>query len=133
VTDVLFPAGNPVLQSVHHAVQVIVTFGLFVCASILFRVNHIGDVRILVSHMFTNLDVRPSAFIMQQFEAYEMVLALLVLVTLGTVEWLQERWPIFERFSGRPLWAQCALSYALMYSILMFGEFSLKPFIYFQF
>jgi D-alanyl-lipoteichoic acid acyltransferase DltB (MBOAT superfamily) len=133
VTDILFPARSAVLQAVHRGLQMVVTSGLFVCAGILFRANNLGDVGTLLSNMFINLRLSPGAFLLPELPPYEMSLALFALATLGIVEWLQERRPVFEGFASRPLWAQCALSYGLIYSILMFGEFSLKPFIYFQF
>jgi len=133
VTDILFPANIGALQSAHKILQTAIAFSLFVFASVLFRANSMADIFTLVPNLFRDVSFSLDAILLPEFSGYELALAVLAIVVLEIVQWLQQRGPIFERFAQRPVWAQYAASHSLIFAILMFGEFSLKPFIYFQF
>ena len=133
MTDTLFPPDNAWLQRLHSGLQILVVFLIFVFAGVLFRANSVPDVMIILRNMFRELRFTLDALVLPNFSLYELMIAGLAIVTLEIVQWLQQRQPVFSSFAQRPLWAQYAISQSLCFSILMFGEFNLAPFIYFQF
>lgn len=64
---------------------------------------------------------------------YQLMLALAALSVFLVVDGVGRtmRWP--ERFATQPRWARWGLAYAVALAVLMFGEFNLTEFIYFQF
>lgn len=64
---------------------------------------------------------------------YQMALALTAVALFLVVDGMGRvnRWP--ERFALQPRWKRWSLAYAVALAVLMFGEFNLVPFYYFQF
>lgn len=64
---------------------------------------------------------------------YQLALAIVALTLFLLVDGLNRplRWP--ERFAAQPRWVRWPVAYAVALAVLMFGEFNLVPFYYFQF
>ena len=64
---------------------------------------------------------------------YQLALALAAIATFLLVDGMGRtlRWP--ERFAVQPRWVRWSVAYAVALAVLMFGEFDLVPFYYFQF
>jgi len=133
MTEVLFPQRFGILRRLHKTLQVAIVFSVFMFASVLFRSNSISDIPVILQNMFRQVSFSTDAIALPNFSLYELAIAGLAILMLEAVQWLQQRRPVFQSFAQRPLWAQYAVSHALLFAILMFGEFNLKPFIYFQF
>ncbi len=108
------------------------TFHLFAATIILFRANTLSDARYIFQHLMVGL--RFEAPYRYALGLYEFVLAVGAILFLEGVHGMQERGvhmrPLI--YLQRP-WLRWSLYYALIFAILIFGEFGVQEFIYFQF
>ena len=104
-----------------------------ICRGVLFRSGSISNAYGIWENLFHNPGFSRSAFLMKEFRSYEMLLAIVAIIVLQAVEWLDHRHHFFATFTQQPQWLQYATLYALILGVLMFGEFGHQPFIYFQF
>lgn len=123
---------------VHHYLKVAVTFCLVCFAWIFFRANSITDAFYIISHLPTGWE---SFFHVQGWKGipflgplkFELVVAFFSMVLLILVHSIERHGPIVEKLSQRPVWLRWLIYYGTVLSILLFGNFGFKQFIYFQF
>lgn len=123
---------------VHHSLQVLVTFVFVSFAWIFFRANNLSDALYIVSHLFAgwsslfNLRVLEASisFIPSRFELITGVASVAVLIIAHLIEGDGN---ITKRISEKPIWVRWTVYYSTLSAILLFGNFGLKQFIYFQF
>ena len=116
------------------ALAVFTTFHLVVLAWIFFRANSLSDALVLLQRMFLfEGDISTVAFA-TALGPFELAIAFGAILFMEAVHVLQERWESTSAYlSRKPRWLRWSLYYAVIFAILMFGEFSLTEFIYFQF
>jgi D-alanyl-lipoteichoic acid acyltransferase DltB (MBOAT superfamily) len=115
-------------------ISMFVTFNLVTFAWIFFRANSLADASYIVSHLFTNLSFRPSLYGTMPGGAYEFAIAVAAILLMELVHWIQMTNGSARRFIYRqPVWLRWPAYYALVLVIIMFGQFGLIQFIYFQF
>lgn len=124
--------------------KVVITFSLFSISLSVFRSNSITDSYYILTHFFDGLGIflsnigQPSywrslfsAFGMPESEIY---IALLSIVILFIVEFIEEKKNFWENFKDKPIFLRWSFYYAIIISILFFGAYnSGQQFIYFQF
>lgn len=116
------------------AVAVFVTFHLVVIAWVFFRANSLSDALLLFRNMFIFENGIASVAAVTALGPFELVIAFAAIAVMEVVHVLEERRESLGRYlSSRPRWMRWAMYYAVVFAILMFGEFSLNEFIYFQF
>ena len=127
-------AGQIKLGWLRSALAVFTTFHLVVFAWVFFRANSLGDAITLLQRMFSfEEDVSTVAFA-TALGPFELAIAFGAILLMEGVHVLQERWGSTGAYlDGKPRWVRWSVYYAVVFAILMFGEFSLTEFIYFQF
>lgn len=120
----------------HQGLQMSITFFLVCLAWIFFRANSIADALYILRHTFTgweNLSGILGRLPFWMEMRFEFIIGLISIGVLVGVETLERKGSLFSLLNSKPLWIRWSVYYALVLSILLFGEFGFKPFIYFQF
>lgn len=139
----------------HQNIGRINTFLLFSFAAIFFRANTISDALYIVRHLFSGIWDLMYAAASLNFGAFkqqliiptkitvfgfskpafvsETIIIILALITLLTLELLEEKTKVRALLSQKPWYVRWPLYFMLMYSILFLGIFANQQFIYFRF
>lgn len=116
------------------ALAVFVTFHLVVLAWVFFRANSLSDALLLLENMFIFEKGIASAAAVTSLGPFELAIAFGAILFMEVVHIVEERGENLSVYLDRtPRWARWSLYYVVGFAILMFGEFSLTEFIYFQF
>ncbi|RJR31328.1 MBOAT family protein [Candidatus Parcubacteria bacterium] len=119
----------------HKFWKVIFTFSLVTFSWIFFRANSITDAFYIVTHLlpidFSFLNINSKVFLNQPIA--EFYIAVLAIIFMETVHLLQRHREMRHMFTKEPLWVKPVFYGALALLILLFGQFQLNQFIYFQF
>jgi alginate O-acetyltransferase complex protein AlgI len=117
------------IRMVRGAVAVAVTFHLVLVAWVFFRAQAIGDAMGIFSAVGRwRAEGLPWH---APIELWQLRLAVLFIALLLVAQFVRERVGTEER--RVPAWARWCADYAMVFGILMFGEFGAQEFIYFQF
>lgn len=115
-------------------IKIFVTFNLVTFAWIFFRANSLSDATYIVSHLFTNIELKVSLYGTMPGGLYEFSIALFAILLMELVHWLQmTKGSVRRVFSNQPIWVRWSAYYVLVLAIIIFGNFGLEEFIYFQF
>ena len=116
------------------------TFLLVAFAWIFFRADNLQTAFYIVKHIFTGIPDMINRFtnhlpVLQDYglNNREMALSVLLILFLETVQYLQSKRSIVQTLANKPIWLRWSVYYALLIMIVVFGEFSQRQFIYFQF
>lgn len=133
ITETVFPKDHSYAAALHHMLKVIIIFHLYIMGCIIFRVNSVSDLLLILQKIAGSLDASIDAIVVPGFSAYELSLTGLFIVLLEVLQFFQHHKQWFSRLAHSHFSVQWAAAYAFIFGILMFGEFNLRPFIYFQF
>jgi D-alanyl-lipoteichoic acid acyltransferase DltB (MBOAT superfamily) len=128
--------GKPVKlpSAVLAILKIFITFNLVSFAWIFFRANSLADATYIATHLFSNFELRISLYGTMPGGVFEFAIALLAILLMELVHWLQmTKGSIRHIISSQPVWFRWSVYYALVLLIIMFGNFGLTEFIYFQF
>jgi len=123
-------------SSLYRFFRVFTTFSLVCFAWIFFRAKDIHEALYVAGHIFSGLG---SIFSIEGiksnlrglgFDRYDY---LIVLLSLGLMEFIQRRGEATQVLSERLVWFRWPLYYLVVMAILLFGVFNKSQFIYFQF
>ena len=122
----------------HSYLKVMVTFFLVSFAWIFFRANTISDAIYIISNLFFGWGrgLTIEAFEKTPFGGllkFELVVSLFAICILLAVHLIEGRENIIDWFSEKSIWLRWSVYYSIILSILLFGNFGSKQFIYFQF
>ena len=126
---------------VHQYLQVAVTFLLVCFAWIFFRANTLSDAVYVVTHLFSGMgDFLTHVYQKETWRVLllnrskgEFLAALLAIGFMELIHQIQRHRGIRHMLSEKPLYLRWSVYYAMVLFILVFGVFSAKQFIYFQF
>jgi len=129
-----------------HAWQVLISFHLVCFAWIFFRANSLSDAVHVVTHLFSGIDLLfllsnlgklgAGAGVLGQSIGIgrpELLLALLAVGVLEAVQLARSREGWWARFRSGGTTMRWAAYYGIVLSILVYGNFDAREFIYFQF
>lgn len=112
--------------------QIVGTFHIFFFTAIFFRANTLSEAFYILQHFLTELTFE--APYIYALGSYEFVIAISGILLLETVNYAQEKGIHFQSLILRlPIPLRWLAYYALIFGILIFGEFGIEEFIYFQF
>jgi alginate O-acetyltransferase complex protein AlgI len=111
--------------------SIMVTFHAVVLAWIFFRANSLGDAFYIVTHLFTDVQLRSGGYGIGLGVLQTAILFLAILVMVLAEIIIVNKWVVLSK---QPAWARWSVYYALVTLIVLAGEFEAKSqFIYFQF
>ena len=121
-----------------YLLRVVTVFALVSFAWIFFRANSISDALYIVSHLLVGWDNPAIILSRARIESMgitmtELSIALAAIGALETVQLLQNRGSVRDSVRRKPALIRWALYYALAMTILLFGVYAEREFIYFQF
>jgi alginate O-acetyltransferase complex protein AlgI len=122
----------------HSSFKTLLTFSLVSLAWIFFRAQSISDAIYVLSHLMTGLqEIFKPGVLMNTAPwdslRFEWITGLVSIGVLVLVEWEERHGSIVETISTKPIWIRWPAYYFILLSILLFGHFGTKQFIYFQF
>ncbi len=129
-SKVLHKLSNKVLD-------IIITFHLYLLGTIFFRAESLKDAFIILKNIFSGSFNNWKSYFTILDSPYEMGLAIISIIVLILVEYFQNRGVSFrkmifkEKFTWLPM--PSLTVYLILFTILLFGWFGGKEFIYFQF
>jgi alginate O-acetyltransferase complex protein AlgI len=116
----------------HAVLDRFVVLNLVTFAWLFFRASSFSRASVLLAHA-TELDLSADQLLVDGVSGYELGVALAAMALLYWVHRRQDQ-PDTARFlASRPTAVRWALQYVLLLGIVLFGEFNLTKFIYFQF
>jgi alginate O-acetyltransferase complex protein AlgI len=104
---------------------VVITFHLVLVAWVFFRAGSLADATYVLGAIWSGGGTLVGPMTLWHFR-----LAVASILVLLAVQTLRELWP---RSEAVPTWLRWGMDYALIFGILVFGEFGAQEFIYFQF
>ena len=107
------------------------TFSFINFTLIFFRANTISDAFYIVRQLFFNFSF--SRFEIVGLSQFEFTIAVLAIFIMELIQWLQKSENIWQRITETPCWFRWPVYYAMIFSIVIFGQFNRTAFIYFQF
>jgi len=113
------------------------TFLMISFAWIFFRANSLRDAFYIIQHLFTGwgnlFQIGFHAIPFIESLRFELIVGVLSVLLLIAIEGLKGDRTFSEMIALKPIWVRWPVYYSLIISILLFGEFGGKQFIYFQF
>jgi alginate O-acetyltransferase complex protein AlgI len=114
--------------------KIFATFNLVSFAWIFFRAESLSDAVYIVGHLFVNSRLTSSMVEVVPGGWYEWMIALLALVLMEALHWIEARNGSLRTVILRqPAWLRWSAYYALVIVIFMFGKFEASVFIYSRF
>ncbi len=108
-----------------------ITFNIISFSGLLFRAGNLSESLIIMRKLFFNFNL--SGLQIVGLNNYGFFIAICALLILFFVHLIQRKQSMGKFLSKLPRGVRWALYYALIFSIMIFGEFNLTPFVYFQF
>ena len=123
------------LPILHKEIQVLITFCLVCFAWIFFRANSMREAIYIVTNLFKGLNVSDMKvkILNLGLNKSELIISLVSIFILAIVDFRGKRENILRNLSRKPVIIRWATYYLLIVSILIFGVYGYKEFIYFQF
>jgi len=126
------------IPRLHRSLGVLVTFSLVCFAWIFFRANGVADAFYVISHLTAGWEsfLQVRGWLETPFLGplrFELMVAVFSTALLILVQSIERRGSIVDKLSERPVWLRWSIYYGTVLSILLFGNFGFKQFIYFQF
>lgn len=124
----------PVLSHIYTVLCVAATFSLISFAWIFFRANSIADALYIATHLFTGIQkFNEAALYNLSLDKGNFYFGILAVAFMELFHFLHKRKDMRFMLSGSPLWMRWSVSYLLLLTVLLFGDYGNKPFIYFAF
>ena len=117
------------LPQLYSLLRAVLTFHLVCVSWVFFRAKNVAEAFSLLKSVGTSF--LPSLQTLP-LSRRELVLSLILIVFLFAMERRPEN-PVQALVAGRPAWVRWSVAYALVLAILVFGYFTARQFIYFQF
>lgn len=116
-------------------IQIVIVFCLVSFAWIFFRANSLSDAVYIISNLFKGLSIESlnSAIINLGLGKIDLIILFISILALFTVDFMSLKKDVLQSLSNKPVVIRWAVYYILITSILAFGMYGYKEFIYIQF
>jgi D-alanyl-lipoteichoic acid acyltransferase DltB (MBOAT superfamily) len=120
--------------NLHRAFQILLTFTLTCYAWLFFRANNLTDA-IYINKAIISTLIQLFNFVPQPgpLSLREWAFCVIVIAFLEIVHFTQTKKSLGTALVGKPIWLRWSVYYALILTMLLFGQFGHRQFIYFQF
>jgi D-alanyl-lipoteichoic acid acyltransferase DltB (MBOAT superfamily) len=120
------------LQPVATLVRRLVTFHMILITWIFFRAASLTDAMTILRRTAGSIGALPAALYLR-LTTTDVAWSLALIVGLLLVETLEERTPVRERLSAQPVFVRWSAYYALLFTVIVFGNWGQRQFVYLQF
>lgn len=124
----------------HAVMQAGITFAMFYYAGVFFRATSVPDALYILKHLFMGWSEPFRGLGFKEFmhsigfrTMEDLHIAVLAIILLETVHYLQSQGPLRPRIARLPVWFRWGLYYAIGAVIAYYGVFNESQFLYFQF
>lgn len=114
-----------------HAFQVMTVFHIYIVGALIFRVESLKDLLMIAERL--NQGAQIPLIRLPGFGLWDFMVVMTAIGTLEAVQWCQARPGLRVRWWRAPRYQRWCAYYALIFSILILGEFHARGFVYFQF
>jgi D-alanyl-lipoteichoic acid acyltransferase DltB (MBOAT superfamily) len=114
------------------SIKIFATFHLVLLTWVFFRADTLSDAIYILRNIFTGIEIK-GGYGLNFGGTYEILITIAVLLILLLVDFFREKGVTIRYWRSSPTFFRWALYYLLVFSILLFGEFGVTEFIYFQF
>lgn len=125
-----FFARHPRLQKIRKFEAPLITFHLWVFASVFFRAESLQNAWAMIENIFAMNFSRLGIFF---FGKKELLFALTAILFMECVHLIQTHRKLDSYLYNKPIYVRWSVYYAMVFCILILGQFTQKEFIYFQF
>lgn len=117
----------------HRFIKIAITFGLTCYAWIFFRANSISDAVYINKAIFLSVIKGMRGFGGFPVSRYQFIICSGAIAFIEIIHLTQRKRDMRESLAEKPIWIRWAVYYAFVLAIFLFGEFTNRKFIYFQF
>jgi D-alanyl-lipoteichoic acid acyltransferase DltB (MBOAT superfamily) len=115
----------------YNGLCLLATFAFVNFTMIFFRADSLADALYIATHLFTGLEFTfPS---IKAFTAFDFIFSIVLVVSLELVQAVNDRRPLMRIIATQPVVIRWTLYYSIVFMIIMFGVFTKRTFVYFQF
>jgi D-alanyl-lipoteichoic acid acyltransferase DltB (MBOAT superfamily) len=111
--------------------RMFITFHLVLLSWVFFRAKSVSEVWFILTHMFSVSTVAPALDL--GLHGIDIPVAVIALLIMESVHMLQRHTPIRHLLANQSGWLRWSVYSTAVLMILLFGEFTSRDFIYFQF
>jgi len=112
-----------------YAIRILLTFSIVSSAWIFFRSESMTE----AMAVFKGLLLFTSEVKGLELNMFELTIACVAIAVMLMTEYVHSKTALWLRWRATSVFVRWPVYYSVIFSILLFGEFQLKPFIYFQF
>jgi D-alanyl-lipoteichoic acid acyltransferase DltB (MBOAT superfamily) len=112
-------------------IAVICTFTLVCIGWVVFRADNLGDAAYILSHFWKQWDI--AQIRTEQFLLRQLPVALLAIVLLECIQWMQPRFSLSNLLTQRSIVLRWPVYACFVLGVVLFGVYRSNQFIYFQF
>lgn len=120
------------LPMLHKYIKIFITFHLVLIGWIFFRANNISDA-ILIFSRIIEFDFTKLSSLKLSFSWYLLSISFISIIILEIVHLFERKESILNLLNKQPIWLRFSIYYAIIFYIIIFGQFEQTDFIYFQF
>ena len=133
ISERIFPKDSPKAQTVYKYVQYFIGLNVFVVGAMFFRSSSSQNIYYLFTGIFKNWSFTAQNIFVYKFEAYELTIAIFAIIALELGERFRQYYNAEEEILKLSLPKRWAVYYLMIFVVVLFGEYGVTPFIYFQF
>jgi alginate O-acetyltransferase complex protein AlgI len=116
---------------VYNGLCLLATFSFVSFAMIFFRADTFADAFYIITHLFADFEFSlPS---IKAFSGFDFIFSILLVIFLEFVQSLNDRKPLTRMIASQPVAVRWSLYYSIVFMLIMFGVFTKRTFVYFQF
>lgn len=121
------------LPKIHKVFQIVFVFHSFVLGAVLFRSTSLDNIIKYFSNLFKPMTFEISSLVVYQFDLFQLTISMIFILLLELGEWFRAHNQAEEKVLNLKLPYRWGVYLLLIYTVILFGEFGLTPFIYFRF
>jgi alginate O-acetyltransferase complex protein AlgI len=110
----------------------LLTFHLILISWVFFRAASISDALTVVSRVSASLPQLPALFASRAYSD-DIILSVILIAVLLVIEAIDEKRQLWVSLRGQPVYVRWIAYYALIFSLIVLGQWGLRQFVYLQF
>jgi len=121
------------VPKIRNIIQIVLTFHLALIAWVFFRASNINDVFIILKKIFVDTSYTHLGVSLYGFSTFNFCVGVISLLFLSFIDSLLQDKTLDQLVLTKPFFIRWSFYYIILFLILIFGNFNLQKFIYFDF